>query len=138
MGRKITLFRFDVAPDADGRTEAADEHVTVERPADRADDGGDEEGGSLVRRLLVGALLLGVGTLGGFLFRGTAAGRNLASTVWSKLPFVGGGEPSDQADEPDYQERGASTLVGFTFLVGLTALSKRLYAAGPLDEPATE
>lgn len=136
MGRKVTLFRFDVSPgnDADAGTEP--ERVTVARSEESEDDTEtDDGGGSLVRRLLVGAGLLGAGTLGGFLFRGTAAGRNLAATVKSKLPFVGGED--EPAVEPEHPERGASTLVGFGFLVGLTALSKRLYGTGPLDDPSS-
>ncbi|MFC6726861.1 hypothetical protein ACFQE1_21290, partial [Halobium palmae] len=64
MGRKITLFRFDVELGDDGGGEGehpGDEHVTVERTEGFdavADDDEDEAGGSLVRKLLVAGALL--------------------------------------------------------------------------------
>lgn len=132
MGRKITLFRFDVEPgSAAGSLE--EEHVTVERPEEFADDGDEDEGGSLGRTLLAAVGLLAVGAVGGFLLRGKVAGRELARAAKSKLPIVG-----DDGEEPDRAERGAATLVGFGFLVALTTLSKRLYGTGPLDDAPVE
>lgn len=134
MGRKITLFRFDVDAGRDPERRTEEEQVTVERPAEVVEENeDDDEGGSLVRRLLLGGLLLAVGAAGGFVFRGTEKGNEVATQAKSAVPFVG----DEQAAEPTPDEgakRGTASLVGFGFLVSLTALLKRLNGARPIEE----